>query len=224
DIKVPSADSETQTSLANALNTQESIARQFMYLLVTNSFMSENGASASNMGATASAATGFELLTGQLSNLLSGESYNIQFNYRPKSDKTGTGDEFDFGFSKSLINDRLIIEVEGNYIVDNKSATTAQEMSSFMGEAYITWLIDRSGHLRLKGFTQNIDRFDENQGLQETGIGIYYKEDFDNLRDLRRRIRERFTSRRRRERRAAEAARADSLRQAESRNPAETED
>lgn len=222
DIKVPSADSETQTSLANALNTQESIARQFMYLLVTNSFMSENGASASNMGATASAATGFELLTGQLSNLLSGESYNIQFNYRPKSEKTGTGDEFDFGFSKSLIDDRLIIEVEGNYIVDNKSATTAQDMSSFMGEAYITWLIDRSGHLRLKGFTQNIDRFDENQGLQETGIGIYYKEDFDNLRDLRRRIRERFTSRRRRERRAAEAAAADSLRRAERAAPAST--
>jgi len=203
DIAVPSADSETQTSLANTLNTQESIARQFMYLLITNSFMSESGTSSSNMGATASAATGFELLAGQLSNILSGEDYNIQFNYRPKSDRTGTGDEFDFGFSKSLIDDRLIIEVEGNYIVDNRSATDARQMSNFMGEAYITWLIDRAGNLRLKGFTQNIDRFDENQGLQETGIGIYYKEDFDNLRDLRRRIKDRFTSRRRRERRAA---------------------
>ena len=48
---------------------------------------------------------------------------------------------------------------------------------------------------------RSIDRFDETQGLQETGIGIYYKEDFDNLKDLRRRIRERFSSKARRERR-----------------------
>ena len=74
--------------------------------------------------------------------------------------------------------------------MDNKQAVNSS-MSNFMGEAYITYLIDRAGTLKLKAFTQTIDRFDENQGLQETGIGIYFKEDFDNLRDLRRRIRER---------------------------------
>ncbi len=200
DIEVPSAESETQTSLANVLNTQESIARQVMYLLVFNSFVSETGASAASLGATATTATGFQLLSNQLSNMLSGEEYDIIFRYRPKSETTGTGDELDFGFSKSLINERLLIEVEGNYIVDNRSATNAQQMSSFMGEAYITWLIDRAGTLRLKGFTQTIDRFDENQGLQETGIGIYYKEDFNNLKDFRRRVRERFMSKRKRER------------------------
>ena len=73
-----------------------------------------------------------------------------------------------------------------------------------MGEAYITWLIDKAGNLKLKGFTQTIDRFDENQGLQETGVGIYYKEDFDNWQDLKRRVRERFMSKRRREREEAE--------------------
>jgi hypothetical protein len=66
-----------------------------------------------------------------------------------------------------------------------------------MGEAYLTWLIDRAGNLKLRGFTQTIDRFDENQGLQETGIGIYFKEDFDNAKDLSRRVRSRFTRKRR---------------------------
>jgi hypothetical protein len=84
-------------------------------------------------------------------------------------------------------------------------------MSNFMGEAYITWLIDRAGNLKLRGFTQTIDRFDENQGLQETGVGIYYKEDFDNWSDLKRRIRERFMSRRKREQLEAEQAQLDSL-------------
>ena len=198
-IRVPQADSETQTAVANILNTETTIARQFIYLLAFNSFYPESSTGSSgNIGAVASAATGFELLTNQLSNILSTDDYNIILRYRPKTEVTG--DEVDFGFSSNLIDNRLIIEVEGNYVLDNSQAINSQ-MSNFMGEAYITWLIDRAGALRLKGFTQTIDRFDETQGLQETGIGIYYKEDFDNLKDLRRRVRERFSSREGRERR-----------------------
>lgn len=200
DIKVPNADSEIQNAVSNLLNNQQSIATQFMYLLVSGSFYSDASTS-SSIGATASATTGFELLSNQLSNWLSSDDYNIILRYRPKSELTS--DEIDFGFSKSLVNDRLLVELEGNYLVDNKMAQSSN-MSNFMGEAYITWLIDRAGALKLRGFTQTIDRFDENQGLQETGVGIYYKEDFNNWTDLKRRIKERFMSRRRREQMQAE--------------------
>ena len=117
------------------------------------------------------------------------------------------GDELDFGLSQSLIDNRLYVEVEGNYLLDNKQAVNSS-MSNFMGEAYVTYLIDRSGSLKLKAFTQTIDRFDENQGLQETGVGIYYTEDFDNLRDLLRRVKERF---KRKERKQKKAKRNDKL-------------
>ena len=200
DVRVPNADSEIQNAVANLLNNQQSIATQFMYLLVSGSFYSDSSTSA-NIGASASATTGFELLSNQVSNWLSSDDYNIILRYRPKSELTS--DEIDVGFSKSLVNDRLLVEVEGNYLVDNKMAQSSN-MSNFMGEAYITWLIDKAGYLKLKGFTQTIDRFDENQGLQETGVGIYYKEDFDNWTDLKRRVRDRFMSKRRREREAAE--------------------
>ena len=81
--------------------------------------------------------------------------------------------------------------------------------------------VDRAGTLKAKAFTQTIDRFDENQGLQETGIGIYFKEDFNNFRDLRRRIRERFTNKKRKARREArrQAAREEKERL---RQPADT--
>jgi hypothetical protein len=196
DVKVPTADAEYQTIVANTLNSQSAIAEQFMYLIVANSFYSDLSGSSNNLGATASAATGFELLSNQLSNWLSSDDYNVVFRYRPKSELSG--DEVDFGFSKSLINNRLYVEVEGNYLIDNSQAVN-QQMSNFMGEAYVTWLIDRAGTLKLKGFTQTIDRFDENQGLQETGVGIYYKEDFNNFKDLKERIKNKFRSRRKRE-------------------------
>lgn len=110
DVKVPTADAEYQTIIANTLNTQSAIAEQFMFLLVTNSFHSDTSGGGNNLGAAASAATGFELLSNQLSNWLSTDDYNIVFRYRPKSELSG--DEVDFGFSKSLINNRLFVEVE----------------------------------------------------------------------------------------------------------------
>jgi hypothetical protein len=211
---VPNADTEIQNAVANLLNNQQSIATQFMYLLVSGAFYSDS-ATSSNIGATASATTGFELLSNQLSNWLSSDDYNIILRYRPKSELTS--DEIDVGFSKSLVNNRLLVELEGNYLVDNKMAQSSN-MSNFMGEAYITWLIDRAGSLKLKGFTQTIDRFDENQGLQETGVGIYYKEDFNNWEDLKRRVKERFMSKRRREREQREQEVADSLRSVNANN------
>ena len=187
--------------IANALSTPETVDTQFLYLLLFNSFMSENSSQASsNIGSSVSAATGLEFVSNMVSNWLSSSDYNVVIRYRPKSELTS--DEVDFGLSKSLINNRLFVEVEGNYLIDNKQAVNSS-MSNFMGEAYITYLIDRAGTLKLKAFTQTIDRFDENQGLQETGIGVYFKEDFDNLRDLRQRIKERFTNKKRKARRIA---------------------
>lgn len=204
DVSVPNVDSEVQAVVANALSTPESKSQQFLYLLVANSFVAEtmSNNSSSAIGGSTAATTGFELLSNQLSNWLSTEDYNIVIRYRPKTEMTG--DEVDFGFSKGLINNRLLIEVEGNYVAD-KSQMVNNSGSNFTGEAYVTWLIDRAGTLRLKGFTHTIDRFDENQGLQETGLGVYYKEDFDNFKDLRRRVAARFMSKKRRARKAAEA-------------------
>ena len=189
DIVVPNVDADLQNIIASTLATPESKSQQFLYLILSNSFMSESSATSASASVTSAAATtGFEMLSNQLSNWLSNDDYKIVLRYRPRTEQMS--EEVDFGFSKGLIDNRLLIEVEGNYIVDKTQVVNAT--SNFTGEAYVTWLIDRAGTLRLKGFTHTIDRFDENQGLQETGIGIYFKEDFDNGRDLRNRLRHRF--------------------------------
>lgn len=196
-VVVPVTDIETQAAVASVLNTQEAQAQQFISLVALGTFSNSGSA---NIGASAGVATGLEMLTNQLSNWFSTDDYRIILNYRTGSEMTG--DEVDFGFSTNLINNRLLVEVEGNYIIDNKQAVN-NNVSNFMGEAHVTWLIDKSGNLRLKAFTQTIDRFDENQGLQETGIGISYKEDFNNFKDLKQRIRDRFTNKKRQKKRQA---------------------
>ena len=196
-VVVPVTDKETQAAVASVLNTQEAQAQQFISLVALGTFSNSGSA---NIGASSGVATGLEMLTNQLTNWFSTDDYRIILNYRAGSEMTG--DEVDFGFSTNLINNRLLVEVEGNYIIDNKQAVS-NNVSNFMGEAHVTWLIDKSGNLRLKAFTQTIDRFDENQGLQETGIGISYKEDFNNFKDLKQRIRDRFTNKKRQKKRQA---------------------
>lgn len=196
-VVVPVTDIETQAAVASVLNTQEAQAQQFISLVALGTFSNSGSA---NIGASSGVATGLEMLTNQLTNWFSTDDYRIILNYRAGSEMTG--DEVDFGFSTNLINNRMLVEVEGNYIIDNKQAVS-NNVSNFMGEAHVTWLIDKSGNLRLKAFTQTIDRFDENQGLQETGIGISYKEDFNNFKDLKQRIRDRFTNKKRQKKRQA---------------------
>ncbi len=52
---------------------------------------------------------------------------------------------------------------------------------------------------------QQINTFDENQGLQESGVGIYYKEDFNRFGDVVRKFRTQLAEleRKRTEKRAA---------------------
>ncbi len=188
-IEVPTADTEQQAVIANTLIDQETISQQFFYLMFANSFISVNSSYGTSLASSSTASsTGFELLTNQLSNWLSSSNYNVVIRYRPESDLTS--DEVDVGFSRGLIDNRLLIEVEGNYLADNKLDDS--NYSNFMGEAYITWLIDKAGTFKLKGFTQTIDRYDENQGLQETGIGVYYSESFNTFSELKAKIKNRF--------------------------------
>jgi hypothetical protein len=189
DVRVPNVAPEIQTVINSTLNDQQAIATQMFWLLAANSFSAEDTAS---MGASLSATTGFELLSNQLSNWLSGDNYNIVLRYRPRTQMSG--DEVDFGFSKSWLNNRLIVEVEGGYLSD-ASMQSSRKASNFVGEAFITWLIDTDGTLRFKGFTQTIDRYGENQGMQESGIGLYYGESFNTFKELRQSLKYRFSHR-----------------------------
>ncbi len=178
DVQVPNVAPEIETIIKSTLNDQQAISSQMIWLLAANTFAAED---AGAMGATLTATTGFELFSNQLSNWLSGEKYNLVVRYRPRTELTG--DEVDIGFSKALLNNRLLIEVEGGYLSD-ASVQSRQNPSNFVGEAFITWLIDPDGTLRFRGFTQTIDRYGENQGMQETGVGLYMGESFNTFKEF----------------------------------------
>ena len=199
DVEVTNVSPEIETIVRSILNDQQAIATQMLWLLTAGTFSAEDPGA---MGASLSATTGFDLLSNQLSNWLSGDRLNILLRYRPRTNITG--DEVDAGFSTSWLNNRLIVELKGGYLSDASSQAT-ENTRKFIGEGFVTWLIDPDGTFKLKGFTQTIDRYGENQGMQESGVGIYFNKSFNTLSDLGINVRNRMNlaerQKRRRERR-----------------------
>ncbi|MDR2882187.1 MAG: translocation/assembly module TamB [Alistipes sp.] len=188
DISLPSADPEQRQLVEGVMNTGELKSMQFLSLLTTGSFAADNSITGqgANAGVAATGAVGFDILTNQLNNFLSSDDYDIFFRYRPQ-DSFSTG-EVDMGFSTGFWDNRLQLEIEGNW-VDDRAATSpgVNNASNLTGDVSLTWVIDRAGNLRLRAFSQTIDRRDENRGLQESGIGIHYKRDFNTIGDIFRR-------------------------------------
>ena len=181
-VTAPTADPEIQNVIRNLLNTEEAVSMQFIALLSAGVFIPDMGAAAiGTMSGSLASATGFEFLSNQISNMISSDKYNLRLGYRPGDNQT-TPEEFNFDFGTDLIENKLTLELGGNYNVGN--LPTVNQRTPFTGDAYLTWILNKSGNLRLKGFTRVIDRFDETQGLQESGVGVYFRQDFQNLRDL----------------------------------------
>lgn len=179
-IAAPSADPETQNILRNALNTEEAITNQFMSLFISRTFIPDMGAaSIGSMSGSMAGATAFEFISNQISNLISSNKYDIRLGYRPRTETTS--DEFSVDFETDIIANKLSIELGGNY---NTGNNPTYNRTPFTGDAYITYILNRAATLRLKGFTRVIERFDETQGLQETGVGVYYRQDFQTVEEL----------------------------------------
>lgn len=190
-IVVPDADPETQSMIASVLNTEEAVSLQLFWLLLGNTFYADSSTqseSSVNVGlANSAAVTGLEFLSNQIGNWLSNDKFNLGFSYRPK-DATNS-DELELSFSAPLLKDKLYLDAEGNVNFKNNTAYINEDVNNLSGDASLTWILDNSGNIRMKAFTRQINTFDENQGLQESGVGVYYKEDFNRFGDVVRKFR-----------------------------------
>ena len=198
-VEVPNADPETQALVSQSINTQEAMATQFLWLLATKSFYSEY----QSFGTSLATATGVDFLANQVSSLMSSERFSLVPKYTPKGELSS--DEVGGSVYGELIKDKLILEADVNYDTQNNKVSTSMNKNSVSGDATLSLILDRSGNLRVQAFTRTVEAFNLNHGMQESGIGIFYREDFNSFKDLVQLFKDRFASlaRRRAERKAA---------------------
>ena len=189
DIYLPSAEEETRSRLKGALNTDDEMSKQFLSLLVINSFMPDpnrvnsggTGSSGNNFGAAGVGVTTSELLSNQLSNWLSqiSNDFDIGVNYRPGDEISS--DEVEVALSTQLLNDRITIngnlDMGGNQI----STTSATTTSNIVGDFNVDIKLNRSGKLRMKAFNRANDNFLYENSPYTQGVGLSYHEEFNDF-------------------------------------------
>ncbi len=177
ELQMPNADQVTRSFLAAATGTEESMTRQFLSLLVANSFYPDpNIGTGGSSGAgleTMGLATASEFLTNQLGRMLSGNDYDLGFSYHPGTDMASQNIGMDFATEKWSVH--MDYDVGGSKVAENSG--------SVVGDVTFEYKFNKSGKLRFKAFHRTND-YQLSQSLYTQGVGLLFREDFDSLKDL----------------------------------------
>jgi hypothetical protein len=186
DIYLPTADESTRAYVKNVITSEEELSRQFLYLLVMNSFYSDLTAGSSGLssttatGTSAVAVTTAEMVSNQLSNMLSkiNNDFALGFVYRP-GQKDINSNDLQVALSTQLLNDKVLIN--GNFDVTGSGGTSANN-DQLIGDFDIEYKL--TDKIRFKVFNRYNDPYTGKQAPYTQGFGLFYKQDFDKLSDI----------------------------------------
>ena len=194
-IDVPDLSPVAQTQVESALNTEDKVQKQFVYLLVAGSFLPSEESGITTGGTEMLFSNVSSIMSGQLNNIF--QKLNIPVDLGLNYQATQTGNNlFDVALSTQLFNNRVIV----NGTVGNRQLVGGATTSEVAGDIDIEIKLNRSGSLRLNIFSHSADQLTYYlDNSQRNGAGITYQREFNTFADF---FRELFQSRAAREERA----------------------
>jgi hypothetical protein len=158
-------DQDVSSKVGGYLANSDNLNNQVASLLVFGRFVN----SASNN--TGIETSGF--INAQLSNLISTKNFNLNL-------------ERGVGGSLKLFNERITID---GSIANQTSASTATNTnaSAITGDVSIEYKISKDGRLKAKAFQRNDNNSDilkRGNSQNEQGLGVFYRIEFDNFKEL----------------------------------------
>jgi len=196
DINVQNIDPTIDNQVKRLINTEEEKYRQAVSLLLMRRFSapsSLSGKSAPTINSGGGVGVNaYELLSNQLSNWASqiSNQVNVGVTYRPGD--ALTSDELEIALSTSIFNDKVFIDVNGGYA--NTTTSNNQNTSSLVGDFSVEVKASKDGRVRLKAFSRsNNNSLINNVNSQYTqGVGVFYRQEFNDFRKLTLKFRNRF--------------------------------
>jgi len=187
-IDFPNAEEDVKQVIYASLDTtdQSAMSQQMLSLLVLGSF----SYTSSSPGIEA---TGFKLLSKQLSNWLSkiSKDVDIGINYKPGSELSE--EEIEVALQTQLFNDRL--SIDGNFGV--RGTSTEQNTSNVIGDILVEYKINDDGRFRVKAFNRTNDvTFLQDNAPYTQGVGVFYKKEFEKVGDLMKKEKEKKVKKR----------------------------
>jgi hypothetical protein len=186
DIGIPTVDASTRQQVLNYVNTDAEMNRQVFSLLILNSFVRPyqlaNDGAANNSALSAVGSNSTEMLSNQLSNMLSklSKDVDVGVKYRPGDEISKK--ELELVLSTQLFNDKL--SVDGN--VGSNANSQSTNTNNIVGEVNIEYKITDDGKVKVKTFNRANDNTQVNlsTGSYTQGVGVFYREEFDTIGEL----------------------------------------
>ncbi|MGQ1785764.1 translocation/assembly module TamB domain-containing protein [Saccharicrinis sp. GN24d3] len=188
-ITAPTLEQSTQNIIQEAISTDEELNRQVLSLLVLNKFYTPSYNSASGNSSTVNSANlantyTYELLSGQLSNLVSQmiEDVDVGISYRPEDEISS--EQIEVALSTQIFNDRVTLNGNVEYGKYGKLSSTNANSSNIVGDFDLDVKLNKSGSLRAKAYTHSNDDFSFDNSPTTQGVGLSYQEEFDTVGEL----------------------------------------
>jgi hypothetical protein len=186
DIGIPTVDASTRQLVLNYVNTDAEMNRQVFSLLILNSFVRPyqlaNDGAANNSALNVVGSNSTEMLSNQLSNMLSklSKDVDVGVKYRPGDEISKK--ELELVLSTQLFNDKL--SVDGN--VGSNANSQSTNTNNIVGEVNIEYKITDDGKVKVKTFNRANDNTQVNlsSGSYTQGVGVFYREEFDTIGEL----------------------------------------
>ena len=191
DIEIPELDPGTEGLVSSALNTEDKKMKQFLYLLIANSFLPNEESGITNGGSNMLYSNMSGIMAGQLNSIF--DRLNIPLDLGLNYQQNASGQNlFDVALSTQLFNNRVVV----NGTIGNRRlyGTTTDEVA---GDLDIDIKLDKPGTFRLNLFSHSADQYTSFlDNSQRNGVGFAYQREFNSLGQF---FRDLFTPRRERE-------------------------
>jgi hypothetical protein len=184
DILIPNSSSLVSSELNFKLNDNDDNTkmRQFFSLLISKSFFNETNIGAN--GSSAITGTTSDIISGALSDIFNkeGDKFQIDLGYT-----AGEKDDIETQNIDDQVDISLATQINDKILINGKLGVPvgAKTQSSVVGEVKVEILVDDEGNLRWTFFNrQNEIQYSEEEEGYTQGIGLTYRIDFDNLKEM----------------------------------------
>lgn len=180
DIDLPTVNEGTRRDVRNMVNNDLEMNRQVFSLMVLGSFVTPQTLVGTGETGNAGKAASSELLSNQLSNMLSKISKDFDLGVKYRAGDKVSNEELQLALSTQLFNNRL--SIDGNFGV---SSRVAQSTNTLVGDVNMEYKLTDDGKMRVKAFNRTNDNAIINLSSPYTqGVGVFYREEFNTIGDL----------------------------------------
>lgn len=189
DLDMPTLENDARQMVASVINAEEEMNQQVLYLLAVGRFYTQGNNNSLPYGSTTQrnqASLAMQsILSGTISQQINSilgtmmNNNNWNFGANISTGTEGFNDaEYEGILSGSLLNNRLLLNGQFGYR-DNANATT-----SFIGDFDLKYLLFPNGNLAINVYNKTNDRYFTRNSLNTQGIGLIMKKDFNGLKEL----------------------------------------